>query len=280
MPDIGPLKPVLSLLALPPASPLLLALCGLLLSFRAPRIARFVVLLGLVAMWLLSCNAFAGWLAGRIMPDYPPQSAETLAKAGAQAIVILGGGIVADNPEYGLAQPNGYTASRLRYGVWLARATGLPMAYSGGVGWSNKGHEPPPPEGLVVQQVLRQDHQPPLRWVENQARDTRENAELLAPILFADGVRRIALVTSYPHIPRSAFEFEQAGFDVIPAPTGYYRTTPGDWLAWLPTASGMQANWYLLRERLGLAVARARVAVQTERPAAAPPPIAAPGVSR
>ena len=193
------------------------------------------------------------------MPPYPPQSAATLSRANVQAIVVLGGGIIADNPEYGSAQPNGYTATRLRYGVWLARNSGLPLAYSGGVGWSNKG-EAPPPEGVVVQRVLSQDGQPPLRWVENQARDTQENAERLAPILFADGIRRIALVTSYPHMPRSVFEFEQVGFKVIPAPTGYYRTPTGDWLAWLPTASGLQATWYLLRERLGLAVARTRVA--------------------
>ncbi len=271
MPDLGPLKPLLTLLALPPASPLLLALVGLLISLRARRLGMLLVLMGIATMWLFSCSAFASWLAFRVMPPYPPQSAVTLASADVQAVVVLGGGVIADNPEYGSAQPNGYTATRLRYGVWLAGASGLPMAYSGGVGWSNKGDAPPPPEGEVVQRVLQQDHQPPLRWVENQSRDTQENAELLAPILFADGVRRIALVTSYPHMPRSVFEFEQVGFEVIPAPTGYYRTVSDDWLAWLPTVSGLHSTWYLLREQLGLAVAHARVA---DEPTRAPHPAA------
>ncbi|MEP7190637.1 MAG: YdcF family protein, partial [Roseiflexaceae bacterium] len=245
--DLGPLKPLLTLLALPPASPLLLSLIGIAVSLRARRFGAFLVLLGIGTMWLFSCSAFASWLAERVMPPYSPQSAATLASANAQAVIVLGGGVIANNPEYGSAQPNGYTATRLRYGVWLARTSGLPLAYSGGIGWINAGEEPPPPEGVVVQRVIQQDYQLPLRWVENQARDTRENAVLLAPILFADSVRRIALVTSYPHMPRSVFEFEQAGFEVIPAPTGYYHTVPGNWFDWLPTPSGLQSTWYLLR---------------------------------
>ena len=263
--DFGPLKPLLTVLALPPASPLLLALAGIVVSARARRLGTLLAVLGVSALWLASCSAFASWLAATVMPPYPPQSASTLAAAKVQAIVVLGGGVIADNPEYGSAQPNGYTATRLRYGVWLARTSGLPLAYSGGVGWSNKGDVPPPPEGIVVQRVLAQDGQLPLRWVENAARDTQENAELLAPILFADGICHIALVTSYPHMPRSVFEFEHAGFTVTAAPTGYYRTNTGDWLAWLPTASGLQATWYVLREQLGLLVAKRRVAAAGER---------------
>ncbi len=267
--ELGPLKPLLTVLAMPPASPLLLALAGVVISARALRFGTTLVLSGLTALWLCSCHAFAGWLAGRLMPPYPPQSAATLNHAGVQAIVVLGGGVIANNPEYGSAQPNSYTATRLRYGVWLARTSGLPLAYSGGVGWSNKG-DAPPPEGSVVQRVLSQDGQPPLHWVENQARDTQENAERLAPILFADGIHRIALVTSYPHMPRSVFEFKQVGFEVTPAPTGYYSMPAGDWLAWLPTASGLQATWYLLRERLGLSVAKSRVASTIEPLGAVP----------
>ncbi len=257
--EFGAFKPLLTLLAMPPASPLLLALIGAIVARRVRQVGLFLMLLGWGTLWVLSCGGFASWLAGRVMPPYPPQSAATLAAADAQAIVVLGGGVIADNPEYGSAQPNGYTSSRLRYGIWLARTSALPMAYSGGIGWSNTGDELPPSEGTVVQRVLQQDAQPPLRWIEDQARDTHENAQLLAPILFADGVRRIALVTNYPHMPRAVFEFKQAGFEVIPAPTGYYGAARGGWIDWLPTASGLQSSWYLLREQLGLAVAKARM---------------------
>lgn len=263
--DIGPWKPLLTVLALPPASPMLLTLLGWLVSLRARFAGGLLILLGIAAMWLASCSGFADWLAGRVMPPYPPQSAATLAAAHVHAIVVLGGGVIADSPEYGSAQPNGYTASRLRYGIWLSRTSGLPMAYSGGVGWSNQGDTPPPAEGVVVQHVLQQDEQPPLRWIESQARDTQENAERLAPLLEADGIRRIALVTSYPHMPRSVLEFEQVGFEVIPAPTGYYRRIPGNWLGWMPSPAGLHATWYLLREQLGLAVAKARIARFSEQ---------------
>lgn len=274
--EIGALKPVLTLLALPPASPLLVAALGLLIALRAKRLGMLITLLGVASLWLLSCSAVAVWLAAQLLPYYPPQSAATLEQSGAQAIVVLGGGIVSDMPEFGLPQPNGFTLPRLRYGVWLARASGLPLAYSGGVGWgAREGEAPPPSEGEVVERVLLQDYAQPLRWVEKQARDTHENAQFLAPMLLADGVHRIALVTSYPHMPRSVLEFERAGFDVIPAPTGYYFPWKGGWLGWLPSTGGLHTSWYVLRERLGLAVASVRgsSASQTDnsaQPAAVP----------
>ena len=249
---------MLSLLALPPAAPLLVAALGLLLSLRARRTGWVLTFVGVAAMWLLSSSAVAGWLAQQLIPAYPPQSAESLKALKVQAIVVLGGGIVADMPEFGSPQPNGYTAARLRYGVFLARQTGLPMAYSGGVGWHSRGKPPPPPEGEVVARTLMQDYNQPLRWVDNRARDTQENAELLAALLQRDGIKRIALVTHYPHMPRSVLEFRRAGFDVIPAPTGYYSHGGGDWLAWLPSAKGLNETWYVLREQLGLEVAKAR----------------------
>lgn len=256
--EIGPFKPLLTLLALPPALPLLVAALGMSLLRWRRRLALGLAWLGIGSLWLLSSSAVAPRLAALLLPDYPPQSPATLAAARVQAIVVLGGGVTARNPEFGSAQPNGYTLARLRYGVWLARGSGLPMAYSGGIGWSNKGDSPPPPEGEVAQRVLQQDWGQPLRWVDNRARDTHENAEFLAPLLQRDGVHRVALVTSWPHMARSVYEFKQVGFDVVPAPTGYPRVGSGDWLAWLPTVGGLSESWYVLREWLGLQVARAR----------------------
>ena len=277
--DIGPYKPLLTLLVLPPASPLIVALFGLVIMPGARRLGFLLTFLGIASLWLLSCGAFAVWLAQMLLPNYPPQNAATLKKAGAQAIVVLGGGITSHMPEFGSPQPNGYTSARLRYGVWLARQSGLPMAYSGGVGWgADKGDERPPPEGEVVQRVLMQEYNQPLRWVESRARDTQENAELLAPLLLKDGMRHIALVTSYPHMPRAVLEFRRAGFDVVPAPTGYYRPWNGNWLAWLPTAGGLEASWYVLRERLGLDVAKWRGPGKAES-AAAPSPNAKPAAA-
>jgi hypothetical protein len=45
-----------------------------------------------------------------------PSRQALLAASGVQAIVVLGGGMQPDSPEYGQAQPNASTAARLRYG--------------------------------------------------------------------------------------------------------------------------------------------------------------------
>jgi hypothetical protein len=39
-------------------------------------------------------------------------------------------------PEYGVGNLAAPSLERLRYGLWLSRSTGVPVAFSGGVGWA------------------------------------------------------------------------------------------------------------------------------------------------
>jgi hypothetical protein len=67
-----------------------------------------------------------------------------LKKSPRTAIVVLGGGRRLLAPEYGVATLTPRSIERLRYGVWLARETGLPLAFSGGVGHGAKPARPKP----------------------------------------------------------------------------------------------------------------------------------------
>jgi hypothetical protein len=58
------------------------------------------------------------------------------------AIVVLGGGMEALAPEYGVSSLRATSLERLRYGIWLGRETGLPVAFSGGVGWAQLDAKP------------------------------------------------------------------------------------------------------------------------------------------
>ena len=136
-----------------------------------------------------------------------------------QAIVILGGGMQAVAPEYGLAQPNASTAARLRYGIQLAKRSGLT-----------------------------------LRWIDNQSRDTAENAARMHDLLAPAGIQHIALVTHAWHMPRSQALFETAGFTVLPAPMGFVLPSERPLLEWLPSAHGLTASRHVLREWLALQV--------------------------
>jgi uncharacterized SAM-binding protein YcdF (DUF218 family) len=255
MMDLAALKPLLTSLAMPPLAPLLLAALGLLLAAGKKRGGLALTALSLAVLALLSCHGTAVWLARHALPQFAPASVAQLKTGQVQAIVVLGGGVLPDAPEYGQAQPGPQTAARLRYGLWLARQSGLPVAFTGGVGWAAQGAQAAS-EAEVAARVAQQEYGVTLRWLEAQSQDTAGNARLLAPLLQRDGVQRIALVTDAWHMPRAVALFEQTGLQVTPAPMGFVRPIEGPVLQWLPSARGLLAAQQVLREWLALKVAR------------------------
>jgi len=257
--QLAELKPILTTLVMPPASPLLLAGLGWLMLLQRRRIGHVLIVFSLASLWLLSCNAVAIGLARHLLPESPPlppaSAVAALQARQTQAIVVLGSGILPRAPEYGTAQPTADAVARLRYGAWLARASKLPLAFAGGIGWAIQG-EDVPSEGEVSRRYLVGDYQLPLRWVDDQSRDTGENARHMYTVLSKDGVRRIALVTSSWHMPRAVLAFETAGFEVLPAPTGFMVAQQRTLLEWLPSQHGLLGSQRVLREWLGMMIAR------------------------
>jgi uncharacterized SAM-binding protein YcdF (DUF218 family) len=246
----GELKPILTALVLPPAGPLLLVLLGLGLVAVRRRAAGLAVALGATAgLWLLACQAVAIGLAGWLLPPVAPMPKAQWPTV--QAIVVLGGGVLREAPEYGEAQPAGPTLSRLRYGARLSRESGKPLAFAGGVGWASAQSDMAP-EGAVATSTLRQDWGITPRWVDAQSRDTLENAREMRRLLA--GIDRIALVTDAWHMPRSVLAFEAVGFQVVPAPTGFATATTRPLLQWLPSADGLMLSRQVMREWLALRV--------------------------
>ena len=252
--ELGGLKPVLSSLLMPLA---ILSLLGLLLIAHRLRAGWLLSVAASGALWLLSCQGTAVWLARTALPQYPPVTSSQLRATQVQAIVVLGGGTYPEAPEYGTAQPSPYTAARLRYGIWLSRQSGLPVAFSGGSGWAT-GSNIKNSEAEVAARVALEDYSFTLRWVENQSRDTAENAQMLAPLLKRDGVQRIVLVTDALHMPRAVAEFERTGLAITPGPTGYFLPTKSGVLQWLPSADGLSGSTRLIHEVLGLATTKLR----------------------
>ncbi len=253
--ELGVLKPLLTSLVMPPLSLLLLAFLGLFLAARKKRSGIALAALALALLWLLSCHGTAVWLARTALPQFAPASIAQLKASKVQAVVVLGGGIFFQAPEYGQAQPGAATAARLRYGVWLARQSGLPLAFTGGTGLAASSTQDVS-EAEVAARVALQDYGFTIRWLESKSRDTSENARLLAPLLQKDGVQRIALVTDAAHMPRSVMAFERAGFVVTPTATAYVLPRRNSLLEWLPSASGLQDSQQILHEWLGIAAGR------------------------
>ncbi len=251
----GDFKALASPLVLPPAGPLLLALLAVLawaIWPRARRAALALALTSLAGLWLLSCHAVAIRLATGLLTLPEPVAATTLRTAGTQAVVVLGGGVLAEAPEYGGAQPASATLARLRYGIRLARGHDLPLAFAGGLGWGGRGTAS---EAQAVALSAREDFGFTPRWLDDQSRDTRENAQKLAAVMHPQGVRRIALVSDAWHLPRATLEFRRAGFEVVPAPTRLPLPQARTALEWLPSSEGLTLSRQVLREWLALRVA-------------------------
>ena len=248
---LGELKPYLTTLVMPPTSLLLGVLAGLLWSARRPHVGRAISLLSAALLWLLATPAASVWLSHTALPQFKPVSASTLAAHGAQTIVVLGAGVESGLPD-GVQQLKRGGLDRLRHGVELARATGLPLMVAGGAGWGAA--QAAESEADVAQRVAREVFDLPLRWTESASRDTHENAANTRALLAREGLTRIALVTHSWHMPRSVRAFEQVGLTVTPAPMGYPVTNGAPALNWLPSASALETSYNVLREWLALRV--------------------------
>ncbi|OYU71984.1 MAG: hypothetical protein CFE45_41445 [Burkholderiales bacterium PBB5] len=141
----------------------------------------------------------------------------------------------------------------MRYGAHLARRTGKPLAFAGGIGWASAGGGFPS-EAEVAARALQQDWGVTLRWSDSRSRDPQENAQEMRRLLA--GIERIALVTDAWHMPRSVRAFEAAGFQVVPAPTGFATPTTRLLLQWLPSAEGLMLSRQVVREWLALRAMR------------------------
>jgi len=206
------LKRTLSALALPPTGPLLLALLGLMLLKNRQRSGRMLLWAGVLSGLIFSQPALVYPLTG-VLENTPPPAITEVRQA--QAIVILGAGKRSRAPEFGGSTISALSLERLRYGVWLARQTGLPILASGGTPGD------PQPEADLMQKIAREEFGVPIRWVESASTSTYENARFSAALLSGAGIRRILLVTHAVHMPRAQAEFAATGLQVIPAPTGW-----------------------------------------------------------
>ena len=255
---IGAWKPVLTALLLPPVPLLVLALIGARLITPRRALGWTLVLASVALIWLGSCTGTARLLSQYALHTPPPLSAEHIRTLKGlpktpTVIVVLGGGLEPFAPEYGTASLHRHSLERLRYGVWLSRQTGLPLAFSGGVGWSQPDATP---EARVAAQIAANEFGRPLQWIEADSRDTRENAMRTVALLRPAGIRHIVLVTHGWHMPRAQRDFEAAaGADlrIEAAPMGLARGTETPALTWMPTSEGITQVRSIVREGLARA---------------------------
>lgn len=256
---ISELKPLIVGVMLPPALNWLLCAGSALWFWRRPgRWAGAVFCSSLLLGWLACTEGVGYWLWRELLQAPPAQNLSALReRVGPNtAILVLGGGIHQDNPAYGHADLKQETLERLRYGVWLGKQLRLPVGFTGG-----RQFKPEPDdisEAEAAARFAREELSRPLKWLDDQARDTVENARLSIPLLERDGVQTIVLVTSAPHMPRAlrAFKAQGAAVRIIAAPIGWKASGPFNWTDWMPSSEGVRSVRYACYEALGLLAGR------------------------
>lgn len=251
----GEIKPLLTALFMPSSSLLLGIMIGLIWSLHRPRFGRGIALSCVFMLWFLATPSVSVWLSRNALQQFEPAKSSSLASQGIQAIVVLGAGLETDLPD-GIPQLRRGGLDRLRHAVELSRATGIPIAATGGRGWGSGPEDVK--EADVAARVAQQSFGITIRWKELQSRDTRENALNTYQMLSSYGVNRIALVTHNWHMPRALQAFNAAGFSVIPAPMGYITSSGSLLLQYLPSATAMESSTIVIRELVAIALSQSR----------------------
>ena len=239
------LKNLLGTLLLPPANGLALLLLAFLLRKRRGALA--MALLGGALLFVQSLPIAARALIASLEAQAGPVFSNA---EGAGAVVILGSGVNIDAEEYGGDTASERSLTRLRYGVHVARQTGLPILVTGG-----KLPRTSRSEAEIMAGIAESEFGIAVRWQEDQSMDTADNARLSAAMLKAEGIERIVLVTHAFHMPRARQLFAAEGLSVVAAPTDFKgrNRQPLTVFDFLPQPRAMQNSYYALHEYIGIA---------------------------
>ncbi len=246
---------ILEQLILPPGGFIIFSLLGLVLMRTHRQLGFYITTGGLFLLYIASLPIVANALLHGLEPEtslsnkISTNQTTNSEQTPPQAIVILGAGRNYNTPEFGGDTPNAYALERIRYGVWLARRTLLPILVTGGLGGDEI-----LPEAKMMKQVIESEYALPVRWAETKSHTTHENAEFSSEILKAEGIESIYLVTHAGHMKRSVISFEKFGLTIHPAPTAFGGSSKRKLGLnnFLPSASALKRTALVFHEWVGM----------------------------
>lgn len=229
-------------LLLPPGIIVLMGLIAAITMRYSRRISVLLIVASILLLYLFSTPLVSKTLLAA-MDRYPVLVKGNIA---GEVIVVLGGGVRQQAPEYQRDALNVSSLERLRYGVELQQNTGLPLLLTGGVvGTASSA------ESDLMQDNLRRLFKTEAQWLERKSRNTEENARYSSEILRQHGVKTIILVTHFWHMPRALRSFEKYGLIVTPAPMGGEAGQLGLISMITPSIGSLKHSSIVIREILG-----------------------------
>lgn len=227
---------------------------------RKPKMRSAFLITALLLLWLGGNRWVSYSLARSLEWQYLPKG--EIPTAG--IIVVLGGGTEPALAPRATVEVNS-AGDRILYAARLfheGKAEKILLS-GGNISWLSSSTSTPADD---MAEILAQLGVPPEAiLIQTQSENTHDDAVLSTEMLDELGAKRIILVTSAIHMPRSVALFKQLGVEVIPAPTDFTVTEAG-WdslitgnigtqlINLIPNASSLALTTNALKEYLGLLV--------------------------
>lgn len=258
---IGFLYSIALKLAYPTSVSVLLLLGSRLLAhLKKDRLAR-------VSFWLALFILFVcgnGWVVSAMTRHLEWQNLPSGPLPNADCVLVLSGGIAAKDWPRSTVEL-GDAGDRLLYGARLLRQNKAPyIVCTGGGAKGSAATRPLSAEMAEFLSELGIDNAAIL--LESESENTAQHAKYLRSLFEQRGFKRVLLVTSALHMPRSLAVFRRncPGIDIIPAPTDF-RSVKQPSTGWyrhlvrvIPTPANLLAFNEAAHEYLGIAYYRMR----------------------
>ncbi len=232
------------------------------LSFKRSPWALVPIILALLILMTAGNSQVGNHLIASLEQQYlPPENIPQ-----AEAIVILGGATRHNEPPRVLPDMN-ERGDRLLYGAKLYKDGAAPkIILSGGqVKWF--GRDSSEAENMAT--ILELMGIPPSAMIlESRSLNTHDNAVFTKEILEREHIKRILLVTSAAHMPRSLAIFQKQGIKAVPAPADFIISDrklvehrfsiESRILNLLPDSGNLENTTQALKEYIGIFIYRLR----------------------
>jgi len=207
----------------------------------------WIITLSCFVLLLSSLPITAQFIWRDLEKQYPPKA---LSEFGSYDAVVVLSGMLAPFEYGGTLRVEWGDSDRFFAGIDLLKSGKAPTLIftRGKMPWSNL-----PAEGeLLKSKAVELGINESQILLSNIVANTSEEAEAVAQLISANGIKRIVLITSSFHMPRAKLLFDKQGIDSVPFATDFKATGQTlSWLSFLPSAWGFGRTSEGIREYIG-----------------------------
>jgi uncharacterized SAM-binding protein YcdF (DUF218 family) len=217
-----------------------------MLKLRVTALALAILGLGWVLVW--SFPATSLYFGGLLESQHPHRAAKDLPRA--DVIVVFGGNTQSNRANWFEPYNRATAVDRIDRAEALYRAGRAPRILLSGSALEGKVSE-----AQIVARLLRQRGIPDSAIIlENESRNTNENARYTDIAMRAQKLKSALLVTSALHMPRALASLEKRGIQVTAAggPPQIILPKNNAPELWWPNMRSLEASRTIIKEYLGL----------------------------